>query len=75
MSRKLFGGFVIFACLALCAFAEDRSNQGGKKGGPKVGDPAPDFTATVLGEDEEVKLSEVLKTQKKPVVLIFGSST
>lgn len=75
MSRKLFIGSILFACLAIHASAEDGTKERGKKGGPDVGDAAPNFKATVLGGDEEVELAEVLKKERKPVVLIFGSST
>lgn len=73
MSSRLFSGFFLFICLGV--YAEDGPKQAGKKGGPDVGDAAPNFQATVLGSDVKVELAEVLKAEKKPVVLIFGSST
>ncbi len=75
MPQRVLPSLVLLACLAVCASAEDGKKQEGKKGGPKVGEAAPNFKATVLGNDEEVELAEVLKKERKPVVLIFGSST
>lgn len=41
--------------------------------GPKVGDPAPEFTLKTLDGKETVRLSE--QVGKKPLVLVFGNFT
>ncbi len=43
--------------------------------GPEVGTEAPNFTAKVLASDRKVELKAVLAGERKPVVLIFGSTT
>jgi hypothetical protein len=44
-----------------------------KKGGPKVGEKAPDFQLKVLDAEKTFKLSE--NFDKRPTVLIFHSFT
>jgi hypothetical protein len=46
---------------------------GPRKGGPKVGDPAPDFELKLLASKELFKLSD--NFGKRPTVLIFHSFT
>ena len=45
-----------------------------RAGGLQVGDPAPDFSLTKLDKSAPVQLSS-LRSQGRPVVLIFGSYT
>jgi hypothetical protein len=40
----------------------------------RIGDPAPDFSLTKLGDTNSVRLSD-LTAKGRPVVLIFGSYT
>lgn len=42
---------------------------------PREGDPAPDFELEKIDGKGTVRLSELLKKEKKPVVLVFGSFT
>lgn len=51
----------------------NKRRQEQEKGGPDVGQVAPDFTLTTLDGKGTVKLSDF--RGKKPVVLVFGSYT
>jgi len=46
---------------------------GPKKGGPRIGDKAPDFELKFLNSEKMFKLSENL--DKRPTVLVFHSFT
>ena len=68
--RHLFIAAVAFCLLA--AAPQDRGKRPPQSKGPKVGDKAPDFKLKKLkdkdakkGKDEFVKLSEVVKKEKK----------
>lgn len=50
-----------------------RMVQSRMKNAPLLSEPAPDFTVTELDSGKEVQLSKICR--RKPVVLMFGSST
>ena len=57
-----------------CTTTDSVSDSGNRRGGPRVGDLAPDFSLSVLNEEgRQVTLSSF--AGRKPVVLIFGSYT
>ncbi|MBI4614449.1 MAG: hypothetical protein HY720_12620 [Planctomycetes bacterium] len=63
--------FTLFLFLAATALAQDRP---GRDTAPQVGDEAPDFELSLLGDPEKIiHLSEACREQ--PVVLVFGSYT
>ena len=76
--RKLVVAMALTMALSATAYAQGgrgRGGRGGDDGAPKAGDKAPDFTAKFVGRKKMMKLSEIIKKGKKPVVLIFGSTT
>ena len=63
------------ALLVLATTVQAQGRNRGEDKSPKVGDDAPNFTAKVVGKKDTVELKKLIKKEKKPVVLIFGSST
>ena len=72
--KKVIAGLVMVLVLSSAAYAQ-RGGGRGRDSGPKVGEKAPDFELKVLSKKDKVKLSKIVKKNKKPVVLIFGSYT
>ena len=77
--RTLVIALVMSLAFSTAAYAQ-RGGRGGADNAPKVGDDAPDFKAKKIGgkkkeKEEFVELKKLIKKEKKPVVLIFGSIT
>lgn len=69
MSTRITAALTVAVALLVPQAAE-------RPAGPAAGEKAPDFRATALGGRGEVfELGKAIEKGKRPIVLVFGSST